>query len=119
MPLVPEGTLMQRAAAGLGSVCTRLLARVYGSRVVVLAGTGDNGGDALFAGARLASRGAEVTAVAAGAGMHVEGSHALRAAGGKLADATAAEAAAAIAGAGLIIDGILGIGGRGGLREPA
>jgi ADP-dependent NAD(P)H-hydrate dehydratase / NAD(P)H-hydrate epimerase len=119
MALVPEGTLMQRAAAGLASVCTRLLGRAYGSRVVVLAGTGDNGGDALFAGARLARRGAEVTAVAAGAGMHAEGSQALRAAGGKLADATAAEAAAAIAGAGLIIDGILGIGGRGGLREPA
>jgi ADP-dependent NAD(P)H-hydrate dehydratase / NAD(P)H-hydrate epimerase len=119
MALVPEGTLMQRAAAGLASVCTRLLGRGYGSRVVVLAGTGDNGGDALFAGARLARRGAVVTAVAAGAGMHAAGLRALRAAGGRLTDATAAEAGAAIAGASLIIDGILGIGGRGGLREPA
>jgi ADP-dependent NAD(P)H-hydrate dehydratase / NAD(P)H-hydrate epimerase len=119
MALVPEGTLMQRAAAGLASVCARLLGHVYGSHVVVLAGTGDNGGDALFAGARLAARGAAVTAVAAGSGMHAAGSDALRSAGGRLADATAVEAAELIAGADLIIDGILGIGGRGGLREPA
>ena len=50
MDLLPEGTLMRRAAAGLASVCGSLLARhpghVYGARVVVLAGSGDNGGDA-------------------------------------------------------------------------
>ncbi len=51
MARVPDGALMQRAAAGLAAVCASLLDRVYGSRVVVLAGTGDNGGDALFAGA--------------------------------------------------------------------
>ncbi len=55
---LPDGALMQRAAAGLASVCSRLLGKVYGSRVVVLVGTGDNGGDALYAGARLARRGA-------------------------------------------------------------
>ncbi len=84
MALVPDGALMQRAAAGLASACARLLGRVYGSRVVVLAGTGDNGGDALFAGARLASRGALVTAVAAGPGLHAAGAAALREAGGRL-----------------------------------
>src|SRR5579875_855265 len=57
MALVPEGALMRRAAAGLAATCAGLLGRVYGSRVAVLAGTGDNGGDALFAGARLAGRG--------------------------------------------------------------
>lgn len=119
MALVPAGTLMQRAAAGLASVCARLLGRVYGSRVVVLAGTGDNGGDALFAGARLAGRGATVTAVAAGSGTHAAGSDALRGAGGTFVHATAAATADVIARADLIIDGILGIGGRGGLREPA
>ncbi|MBO1418052.1 NAD(P)H-hydrate epimerase, partial [Streptomyces sp. FH025] len=55
MARLPEGTLMQRAAAGLAATCARLLirrlGRVYGSRVVVLAGSGDNGGDALYAGA--------------------------------------------------------------------
>ncbi|MGA8456204.1 MAG: NAD(P)H-hydrate epimerase, partial [Streptosporangiaceae bacterium] len=70
MATVPEGALMQRAAAGLASVCIRLLPAVYGSRVVVLAGSGDNGGDALYAGARLAARGAVVTAVAAAARVH-------------------------------------------------
>src|SRR5215472_3447836 len=133
MALVPDGALMQRAAAGLASVCAGMLGRVYGARVVVLAGRGDNGGDALFAGARLASRGARVTAVAAGTQVHAAGATALRDAGGlivgagdaevgaepALATPVAAEAAAAIADADLIIDGILGIGGRGGLREPA
>src|SRR3979490_462549 len=46
--LVPDGARMQRAAAGLASVCAGLLrdsaGGVYGARVVVLAGTGDNGG---------------------------------------------------------------------------
>jgi hydroxyethylthiazole kinase-like uncharacterized protein yjeF len=119
MALVPAGALMQRAAAGLGSVCAGLLGRVYGSRVVVLAGSGDNGGDALFAGARLAGRGARVTAVAAGTNLHEAGAAALRGAGGRPTQAADPESAADIAAADLIIDGILGIGGRGGLREPA
>jgi ADP-dependent NAD(P)H-hydrate dehydratase / NAD(P)H-hydrate epimerase len=119
MARVPDGALMQRAAAGLASVCATLLGRVYGSRVVVLAGTGDNGGDALFAGARLAARGGIITAVPAGRGLHEAGAAALRLAGGRLADDAGQAAGEAIAAADLIIDGILGIGGRGGLREPA
>jgi ADP-dependent NAD(P)H-hydrate dehydratase / NAD(P)H-hydrate epimerase len=119
MARVPDGALMQRAAAGLASVCATLLGRVYGSRVVVLAGTGDNGGDALFAGARLTGRGAIVTAVRAGHGLHEAGAAALRCSGGRLADDAGQAAGEAIAAADLIIDGILGIGGRGGLREPA
>ena len=39
---LPEGALMSRAAAGLASVCARLLGQVYGARVVILAGSGDN-----------------------------------------------------------------------------
>src|SRR5215470_1048131 len=119
MALVPDGALMQRAAAGLASVCADLLGGIYGSRVVVLAGTGDNGGDALFAGARLAGRGARVTAVQTGSALHESGAAALRQSGGRFAEATGSMAADAIAAADLIIDGILGIGGRGGLREPA
>ncbi len=119
MARVPDGALMQRAAAGLASACARLLGQVYGSRVVVLAGAGDNGGDALFAGARLARRGAIVTAVPADRGLHEAGAAALRGSGGRLAEATGQAAGEAIAAADLIIDGILGIGGRGGLREPA
>ncbi|NEC30011.1 bifunctional ADP-dependent NAD(P)H-hydrate dehydratase/NAD(P)H-hydrate epimerase, partial [Streptomyces sp. SID8111] len=63
MARLPEGALMQRAAAGLAAACAELPGRVYGSRVVLLVGSGDNGGDALYAGARLARRGAGVTAV--------------------------------------------------------
>ena len=67
MAALPAGTLMQRAATGLAAVCAGAgPPEVYGSRAVVLAGSGDNGGDALYAGAQLARRGAPVVAVAAG-----------------------------------------------------
>src|SRR5215472_13326206 len=121
MDLLPEGTLMRRAAAGLASVCGSLLAwhpaHVYGARVAVLAGSGDNGGDALYAGALLARRGAAVTAIAAGSRVHPGGTAALREAGGRVTGDTEA-AAGLIEAADLIVDGLLGIGGRGGLREP-
>jgi ADP-dependent NAD(P)H-hydrate dehydratase / NAD(P)H-hydrate epimerase len=125
MELVPDGTLMGRAAAGLASVCAALLraapGHVYGARVVVLAGSGDNGGDALYAGALLARRGVAVTAIAAGSKVHPGGTAALRQAGGRVTDDTgdvAVLTAQSITGADLIVDGLLGIGGRGGLREP-
>src|SRR5438034_8366212 len=121
MELVPDGTLMGRAAAGLASVCAALLraapGRVYGARVVVLAGSGDNGGDALYAGALLARRGAAVTAIATGSRVHPGGTAVLRQAGGRVTDETR-NADALTDDADLIVDGLLGIGGRGGLREP-
>ncbi len=121
MELVPDGTLMGRAAAGLASVCAALLraapGRVYGARLVVLAGSGDNGGDALYAGALLARRGAAVTAIAAGSKVHPGGTAALRQAGGRVTDDTR-DTAALFDAADLIVDGLLGIGGRGGLRDP-
>ncbi|GLX18114.1 NAD(P)H-hydrate dehydratase [Streptomyces lavendulae] len=117
MARLPEGALMARAAAGLAAVCAELLARrrgrVYGSRVVLLAGPGDNGGDALYAGARLARRGAAVTAVPMDpARIHPGGLAALRAAGGRVAESVPARAD-------LVLDGLTGIGGRGGLRPAA
>jgi len=132
MARLPEGTLMQRAAAALAAVCARTLGRVYGSRVAVLAGGGDNGGDALFAGARLARRGARVTAILASFRTHRAGLAALRAAGGRVVALTPAdsgggsggaaalpeEAVRAVASADLIVDGLVGIGGSGALREP-
>lgn len=118
MDTLPPGTLMQRAAAGLAAVCARLLDGVYGARVVVLAGSGDNGGDALYAASRLARRGAAVVAVAAGPRIHEAGAAALRAAGGRVAGAGDGGVAAAIGAADLVLDGLLGIGGKGGLREP-
>ncbi|MEU9520505.1 NAD(P)H-hydrate dehydratase [Streptomyces sp. NPDC048224] len=121
MARLPEGALMQRAAAGLAAACAEVLGRVagrvYGSRVVVLVGSGDNGGDALYAGARLARRGAGVTAVLlAPERVHGGGLAALRRAGGRVAGAAAEES---IARADLVLDGIVGIGGKGGLREEA
>ena len=118
MAQVPPGALMQRAAAGLASVSAGLVGRVTGARIVVLAGSGDNGGDALYAGARLAARGAAVLAVTAGSRVHEPGAAALRAAGGRLASPDDDAVPAAIGAADLILDGLLGIGGHGGLREP-
>ncbi|MDT0610189.1 NAD(P)H-hydrate dehydratase [Streptomyces lancefieldiae] len=122
MARLPEGALMQRAAAGLAAACAEVLGRVagrvYGSRVVLLVGSGDNGGDALYAGARLARRGAGVTAVPLSSGRaHGAGLAALRRAGGRVAGTGSAEEL--IARADLVVDGIVGIGGRGGLRQEA
>ncbi|MFG2807140.1 NAD(P)H-hydrate dehydratase [Streptomyces massasporeus] len=118
MARLPEGALMQRAAAGLAAACADLLGRVYGSRVVLLVGSGDNGGDALYAGARLARRGAGVTAVLlAPERAHAAGLAALRRAGGRVAGAGDGEAL--VEGADLVVDGIVGIGGKGGLRPEA
>ncbi|MBM0230351.1 NAD(P)H-hydrate epimerase, partial [Micromonospora sp. ATA51] len=66
MATLPPGTLMQRAAAGLARRCALLLSDrggVYGARVLLLIGSGDNGGDTLYAGERLARRGAAVSAL--------------------------------------------------------
>ncbi|NAZ84702.1 NAD(P)H-hydrate epimerase, partial [Kineococcus indalonis] len=77
MATVPEGALMQRAAAALDAECAAVLraatGRVTGRRVVVLAGAGDNGGDALFAAARLAGRGAGVLVLTTAPTAHGEG----------------------------------------------
>ncbi len=113
----PEGALMQRAATGLATVCLRLLGRAHGARVTLLVGGGNNGGDALFAGARLAGRGARVTAVLLDAGRaHPAGLAALRRAGGRV---TGPEGPDGLERADLVLDGITGIGGRGGLRPDA
>ena len=113
MARLPEGTLMQRAASGLAATCAQLLGGVCRSRIVLLVGSGDNGGDALYAGARLAHRGARVDALLVGSRTHEVGPCAAAAAGGQVA-----QDAAVVDRADLVIDGILGIGGRGGLRPP-
>ncbi|MBV7244837.1 MULTISPECIES: NAD(P)H-hydrate dehydratase [Streptomyces] len=118
MQRLPEGALMRRAAAGLAVACGDLLrrnGRVYGSRVLLLVGSGDNGGDALYAGARLARRGAGVRALLlAPDRAHPGGLAALLAAGGQIVDGPDG-----LGVLDLVVDGITGIGGRGGLREDA
>jgi len=113
----PDGALMQRAATGLATVCLRLAGRAVGLRVVLLVGTGNNGGDALWAGALLARRGAAVTALLLDPERaHPAGLAGLRRAGGRV---TADPAAAGLDRADLVLDGITGVGGRGGLRPAA
>lgn len=110
MPTLPPQSLMQRAAYALARRCALTLGTTYGSRVLLLVGAGNNGGDALFAGALLARRGAEVSALLTGQ-AHAEGLAALRSAGGRVVDGFAP--------ADLIVDGLLGIGATGALRGPA
>jgi len=116
-PLLAAGEpLMERAAAALADEIERLIARAtdVGGRplVIVLAGSGDNGGDALFAGAHLAERGADVRLVAVGARLHEAGAAAAHGAGAVDLDpdADADAFAAAIDAADVLVDGILGIG---------
>ncbi len=115
-----EDALMQRAAAALASVCAREVRErrgwLYAARVLLAVGSGNNGGDALFAGARLARRGVAVSAWRPGSGVHRAGWQAFLAAGGRELDADAA--LAALASTDLVIDGVTGIGGQAGLRAP-
>jgi hydroxyethylthiazole kinase-like uncharacterized protein yjeF len=123
MAQLPDGALMQRAAAGLAAAVAGLLAEavggVYGRRVVLLVGPGNNGGDALWAGARLAARGARVEALVTSERVHAEGRAALRAAGGTAVRAVEGTPSRSLGDADVVVDGLLGIGGRGGLRGVA
>ena len=115
---LPDGALMQRAATGLATVCLRLLGRGHGARVTLLVGAGNNGGDALFAGAHLGRRGAQVTAVLlAPDRAHPGGLAAFLRSGGRTLPAAAA--GAVLDRADLVLDGIVGLGGSGGLRPEA
>lgn len=131
---LPDGVLMERAATGLARAVARLLqdvrGGVAGARVALLVGSGNNGGDALWAGAFLARRGARVVAVALSDRVHEAGAAALVRSGGRLfgsgggsaaaADSTAAAgSAAAVRDADVLLDGVVGIGGAGALRPAA
>jgi hydroxyethylthiazole kinase-like uncharacterized protein yjeF len=110
---LPDGALMARAASGLAGAVIDFLGGAYGKRVVLLVGSGDNGGDALYAGALLARRGCEVEAVLLSEQVHAGGLAALRRAGGRIAEAPDGQRPD------VVVDGIVGIGGRPGLRENA
>lgn len=127
MEHTPESVLMDRAADGLAEACATRLEHagieIVGSRIALLVGTGNNGGDALLAGARLARRGAIVTAIGVGATAHERAVKTARSDGVLWCDATRnagfATALAAVADSDLVLDGITGIGSKPGLREPA
>ncbi|UZN02209.1 bifunctional ADP-dependent NAD(P)H-hydrate dehydratase/NAD(P)H-hydrate epimerase [Cellulomonas sp. S1-8] len=146
-PLLASGApLMAHAAFGLAGHVQRVLrdarGRVAGAHAVLLVGPGNNGGDTLHAGALLARRGVAVTAVLASGRVHAAGLVALRSAHGRVlaldagsaADGSAADGSAAdgsvsdapvtdavraaLRAADVVLDGLLGLGGRGGVRGP-
>jgi ADP-dependent NAD(P)H-hydrate dehydratase / NAD(P)H-hydrate epimerase len=111
-----ESDLMDRAATAVGVAAARLLRErtggVYGRRVAVLVGAGNNGGDALYAGAWLARQGARVSAILLSPERaHQAGLDEFLEFGGHVVEA--------LPWSELIIDGILGLGGRPGLRDRA
>ena len=105
--------LMRRAAAALASVIRSLLddAGTRAGPVVLLVGAGDNGGDALFAGAELAQEGVGVTAIPTSERMHAEGAAAARASGAEFVDSASSSGVEdALRSSAVIVDGILGTG---------
>ncbi|GAB1508524.1 NAD(P)H-hydrate dehydratase [Actinophytocola sp. KF-1] len=112
----PEGALMRKAAFGVATVAASMLRELTGGtagrRVTLLVGAGNNGGDALWAGAFLRRRSVAVTAVLlAPDRAHAEGLAALRKAGGRVADD--------LGDPDLVVDGIVGLSARGPLRPAA
>lgn len=105
--------LMRRAATALASVIRRVLDEA-GARhgpVLLLVGSGDNGGDALFAGAELAAEGVAVAAIATSERLHPDGRDAARDAGVRLIDGIDDAAVdEALGSAAVVVDGILGTG---------
>lgn len=114
--LLTNGTLMARASSGVAHVVASELQRTggcYGRRVGIVVGAGDNGGDALYAGAALRRRGIACYAVLlAPDKAHALGLNAFRRVGGRVVEALPADLD-------VVLDGVVGIGGRGPLRPAA
>lgn len=102
---LPEGSLMQRASAGLAAAIVDFLGGCYGARILLLVGPGDNGGDALYAGAMLARRGAQVEAFLVRDSRYLAE---FGASGGRVVERPSRRPD-------LMVDGVTGIGGRPGL----
>jgi hydroxyethylthiazole kinase-like uncharacterized protein yjeF len=99
--------LMRRAAAGLADEIRRQRHGTNGP-VLLLVGSGNNGGDALFAGAELAREGAPVWIVQTSNRVHSEAFAAAIDAGAVRQDA--AEAGVLASQAAVVVDGVLGTG---------
>jgi ADP-dependent NAD(P)H-hydrate dehydratase / NAD(P)H-hydrate epimerase len=114
---LPDGALMRRAAFGLATeIIAELTARtggVAGRRVCAVVGSGDNGGDALWAATFVRRRGAAAEAVLLNPERtHRKGLAAFRKAGGRVVETVSATTD-------LVIDGVVGISGSGPLRPAA
>ncbi|MBA2696778.1 MAG: bifunctional ADP-dependent NAD(P)H-hydrate dehydratase/NAD(P)H-hydrate epimerase [Actinobacteria bacterium] len=118
---LPEGELMQRAAAGLADVVRRRARSREARSLIALVGGGNNGGDALYAAAQLAKR-LRVSVVTVTETPHQGGAAAARAAGVPVhriegdSDTLPEHVRTLLDEADLVLDGLLGIGGRAGLR---
>ncbi len=99
--------LMQRAAAGLADEIQRQLGGTPG-RVLLLVGAGNNGADALYAGAELAAAGTVVSIIRTSTSVHEAALAAAIAAGAVVEDA--ARAAIVASESDVVVDGILGTG---------
>ncbi|MDR3665148.1 MAG: NAD(P)H-hydrate dehydratase [Mycobacterium sp.] len=112
-----DGVLMRRAAYGLAvAIAAELKARtggVAGRRVCAVVGSGDNGGDALWAATFLRRRGVSATAVLLNPDhTHVAALAVFRRAGGRVVENIQPATD-------LVIDGVVGIGATGPLRPTA
>lgn len=112
-PLLAAGVpLMARASTGLAVAVARRLPFLYGARVALLVGAGNNGADTLWAGAWLAGRGAAVVAVLAGNPVP-DALQGFLQAGGRIGRPEV------LVDAEVVLDGLVGIGGHGPLRPAA
>ncbi len=114
---LPDGALMRRAAFGLATeIIGELKARsggVAGRRVCAVVGSGDNGGDALWAATFVRRRGAAADAVLLNPEhTHRKGLAAFTKAGGRIVERVSPTTD-------LVIDGVVGISGSGPLRPAA
>lgn len=110
---LPDGALMRRAAYGLASAIAREFRPVTGTGLCAVVGSGDNGGDALWAATFLRRRGAAATAILLNPERaHAKALAAFRRAGGRVVE-TMPESTD------LVIDGVVGISGSGPLRPAA
>ncbi len=116
-----DGTLMRRASHAIAQeVADRVRSPHPGRSVVLLVGSGNNGGDALFAGSFLRRRGMRVSAVLLEpARAHDGGLRALRRAGGLVLTAQDPGVRRVIDAADVIIDGIVGLAAKPPLRQDA
>lgn len=110
---LPDGVLMRRAAYGLATAIAAELGTVSGRSVCAVVGSGDNGGDALWAATFLRRRGAGACAVLLDPERaHEKGLAAFRRAGGRIVETVPPATD-------LVIDGVVGISGSGPLRPHA
>lgn len=123
MAPLADGELMDRAVDGLVKVARARLRDRPGRSVAALVGPGNNGGDALYAAARLAMRGFDCAAVYLADAVHAGALRAALQAGVVMKpvrdDSPVDAASAVIERADVVLDGIVGIGGRPGLPEFA